>query len=147
LTRTRTPALAVVSDEDTEAPAPTDDEPENPTQEVVSDEEMYARIQQAIGERQAQGPKKVTVGELFQQAVALVASSTGKNFRNGVPTVSEQSAVKLYELTLMWALNQRGETPSHDILDSGDGSDSEEAAALPIPTEFIGEAPAPLVEE
>jgi len=107
-------------------------EPDIPVQEIsgevpapqgkltqdMTDEEIMAAIQADMASRPAPPePRKVTIRELFQQGVALVASSTGKQFRNGVPTVSENTALKLYELTLMWALNNRGGAPSHDIIE------------------------------
>lgn len=122
--------------------------PEAPVEETepapVTDAEIMAAVNAEMARTQAaySEPKRVTVSELFQQAVALVASATGKSFRNGVPIVSETSAVKLYELTLMWALNNRSGTPSHDILPGEGGEGEPVPTELPIPNEIIGGTPA-----
>ena len=74
----------------------------------IDPEEMRQRILNEFANRPN---KTVTIQELFDQSVALVAAATGKRFRDG-PHISETSAVKLYELALMWALNNRQQQPS-----------------------------------
>lgn len=100
--------LHAVSDEETQAETPA----EGPT---MSDDEIRAAIQAEFQSRQARQPRQVSIVELFQQGVALIASATGKDQTARGPRVSEQTAVRLYELTLMWALqnrNQGGGIPS-----------------------------------
>lgn len=109
----------------------------------LSDEEIMARIQKEMASRPQ--PRSISIAELFQQMAALVASATGKSYATG-PRVTEQSAVKLMELSLMWALNNRGGA-SHDILPSEVGESGEEPEyEAPEPTEVI-EAAADQSEE
>ena len=140
----RTPIPAVAPEEDANAPETPTEEPGKLTDQM-SDEEIMAAINAEMAQNAARnpGPKTVTIKELFEQGVALVAAATGKTFRNGVPQVSENTAVKLYELTLGWALQNRGGA-SHSILPE-EGGEVEEVApeGLPIPNEIIGGDPAP----
>jgi hypothetical protein len=106
-----------------------------PTQEIVPDDEILRRIQAEMANRPA--PRKVTIQELFEQGVALVASATGKNYRGGIPRVSEATAVKVYELSMMWALNNRDGNASHNILPEEIGSDA--PYEPPTPDEVIDE--------
>lgn len=109
----------------------------------LSDEEIMRRIQNEMASRPQ--PKGVTIGELFVQLSSLVASATGKTYANG-PRISEQSAVRVLELTLMWALNNRGGA-SHDILPEEMGGSGEEPEyEAPDPSEVI-EASADQSEE
>jgi hypothetical protein len=126
--------LRAVSDEETPAETPAAST-EAPAQEIVSDEDILARIQAEFANRPQ--PRQVTVSELFQQGIALVASATGKTFRGGIPRVTEQTAVRVYELTLMWALNTRG-NPGPAILDDEGVAEASAPVDLPTPDEIIG---------
>lgn len=125
-----------------EDPAPTQEAIDTPADspiEKLDDEELLRRIQAEMQSRPASEPKRVTISEMFSQCVALVASATGKTNARSYPRVTEQSAVRILELTLMWALNNRS-GPSHDILPSeSDAEESEtpEAPEAPTPNETI----------
>lgn len=107
-----------------------------------SDEEIMAAINAEIASRQAaSAPRQVTIAELFEQGVALIASATGKNFRGGVPRVTEQTAVRIYELTLMWALNNRGQGGTPGILSNEEIGTEPIGDDLPTPNEIIEAAP------
>lgn len=110
---------------DIEEPA-IESEPDGTLTDKLTDEEIAQKIKAAIAANRARyeaanasqpAPRRISIQELFQQSVALVGVATGKRFRNDIPTVSEQTAAKLYELALMWALNNR-DTTSQGILTS-----------------------------
>lgn len=110
--------------------------PETPADVPVSPADMVEALQNEFAKREQ--PKRITISELFNQNVALVAAATGKTFgRNQPPRVSETSAVRILELSLMWALNNRTGQPSHDILPEDEG-EAEEGVVLPVnPDETI----------
>ncbi len=116
---------------------------ETTEQEQVSKAELLARIQNEFANRPSE-PKRVTIADLYQQAVALIASSMG--YRT-TKLRSETTAVRIYELTLMWALNNRDRVPSHDILPDEMGSNAGEPEVPedegPDPDETIEAAPEP----
>lgn len=114
--------------------------------EKMSDAEIMAAIQAQIAERQAQqaaaAPAKVSVEQLFNQSVALVAAATGKRFRGDIPSVSENAAVKLYELALMWALNNRDTTSGQIMPPEDEGATSDGPVGPDHIDEIIGGQPA-----
>lgn len=105
---------------------------------TLSDEEIMRRIEAEIASRPA--PRQITIGEQFTELVGLVGSVTGKLTPRGVK-VSEQTATKILELTLFWALNTRG-GPAPSILPSevGEG-DEEPEGGFPLPAEIVEAAP------
>lgn len=101
---------------------------------TLSDEEIMRRIEAEMASRP--GPRQITIGEQFTELVGLVGSVTGKLTPRGVK-VSEQTATKILELTLFWALNTRG-GPAPSILPSEVGESGEEPVdEFPIPTEVV----------
>lgn len=115
-------------------------EPETVT-ETVSDEDINAAIAAEFAARQAASLplRQASVQQLFQEGIALVASATGKRHRTSVQ-VSEATSLKVFELSLMWLINHRGQSMP-TFLDSGEsvGSEVEEATLDPfIPDEIIG---------
>lgn len=109
--------------------------PETPDDVPLSPPDMVEALKAEFAKRE---PQRITISELFNQNVALVAAATGKTFgRNAPPRVSEGSAVRILELSLMWALNNRGPAPSHDILPPEEGDESGEEVALPPADETI----------
>lgn len=118
---------------------------EIPTQEILSDEEVLARIQAEMASRmasrpRAERPRATSVQTLYEQAIALVASATGKKYAGGTPRLSEQTATKTLELCLMWALNARAQgIPTSEFLDTGEGYEEDDGTpvAPPEPQELI----------
>jgi hypothetical protein len=128
---------AIEAVEPTEAPAI--DETEATVPEIVSDD-IRAAIEAEFANRPQAIERPIAVRVYFQEMTALVASATSKRPRgNQAPTVSENTALKLMELSLMWALNHRDATSSN-ILEAevGVGSEVEDAAGPLIPNEIIG---------
>ena len=108
-----------------------------PVQEKISDTELLARIQSEFANRPPAPPRRITIAEMYQQAAALICSAMGYRTTR---LKSETTAVRIYELTLMWALNNKGTEPSHDILDPeeiGDTSEGADEAPAPEPNETI----------
>lgn len=122
----------------TELNAELDPEIDSPATTLASQADMLARIQGEFANRPAS--PRVTLQELYDQLIALVASATGKRYRNGIPQLSENSAVKLMELTMMWALNNRT-TPSHDILPSEVGEPAQASPSTLVPNQLIEATP------
>lgn len=101
---------------------------------LLSDEEIMRRIEAEMASRPA--PRQITIGEQFTELVGLVGSVTGKLTPRGVK-VSEQTATKILELTLFWALNTRG-APGPSILPEEMGEGGEEPVnEFPLPTEVV----------
>lgn len=121
-----------------DSPSPTTDEVEEATAETLSDEELLRRIQAEMASRPTPPPApRITIGELYNQFIALIAAGTGKNFGVRGPRVSEATALKTLELTLMWALNNRAETSNQIIPTEELGDAGEEPAEAPEPHETI----------
>jgi hypothetical protein len=96
---------------------------------------------EAIGARDAETPPtptptpKPTLGENFVSIAELIKTVKFKT------RLSEQTLVKLWELNLMWALNNR-QTTSTDIFPGEEGEAVEsEAPDLPEPNERITGTP------
>jgi len=118
------------------ASAPAEAPAEAPAQEKLSDTEIMERIKAEWAKRPA--PAKVSISDIFDQSVALVAHATGRRSVLG-PRVSEQTAVKLYELALMWALNNRDRTDTGSIIPTQELSGGPgEAREAPEPNEALG---------
>lgn len=113
-----------------EDPTPLDAEEAPRLTEQMSDEDIMAAIQaQTAANRAAAaaaGPRPISLQDLYFQMTALVKTEARLPGRG---KLTEQSAVKLLELALMWALNTRNnptgvlndEIPTEEIGNSGEG--------------------------
>lgn len=126
-------------------PAPEADEaPQEPTgalTQQMTDEEIMAAIQaeQAKNAARSSAPRQVSLQDLYFQITALVKTEA-RLPRAG--KLSEASAVKLLELSLMWALNTRNqpapiltEEPDFPVQEIGESSEADDG---PTPNEEIG---------
>lgn len=129
----------------TAEPTPEVEPVETPT-EVVSDEDIRQRLLEEFQQRQQRQAPRTTLRENFEAAVALVAAATGKNYRAGIPRVSEQTAVKLLELTMGWHLSTRGSSESNAFLPDEEGNEAN-VGEPDIPTEIITGSPEPETQE
>jgi hypothetical protein len=107
--------------------------------EAVSEEEMLLRLQQEFSARRAaQAPRSVSVMDLYHQFVSLVAGSLG--YRDA-KIKSETNAIKLMEITLFWALNNRNQQNQSEVIPqseiSGESGEEGEEEELPTPDEVI----------
>lgn len=139
---------APVSDETTVVDGTVDEE----ATEAPAIPDIRPQLEAAFAERAAaRQARTVTIQELFGSMVSLVASATGKRYRDNIPTVSEQSAVKILELSMGWALNSRQGAVNpileEDLIEVSGGAAQEEAPESPTPDEVIEAADDTAVEE
>lgn len=115
------PHLTVVPDptdtdvEDTDADTPPDDVPDAEPVAMPSDEEIMAFMEEQRTARQAQHQTRtVTLEELVTQIGTLTAGLLGYP---RLKFKAESTALKVVELAMGWALNNRG-VASEPILDA-----------------------------
>lgn len=106
--------------------------------EALSDEAIRDAIAAEFASRPE--PKKRTLSDLYTDGVMLVCGAMGYP-RARLKT--EANAIRLYELTLMWALNNRDQT-APNILPEEIGGTSE--PDLPAAHETIAESTSPTPE-
>lgn len=106
-----------------------------------TDEEIRAAIAAEFARRPAAPQRQISFQQLFEEGVALVASATGRRLRTNEVRVSEATALKLFELSMMWVLNHRGQaTPEFIGNGESEGEGVEETLDPIIPNEVIGAA-------
>ena len=108
-------------------------------EQAAQDAALLAALQERDGDTppdltQPRTPRRATIGENYISAVELIKEARTRT------RLSEATLVKVYELNLMWALNNRGSVNPELFDDTemvGDEGQGAEAPDLPEPHEVI----------
>lgn len=131
-TEDATPTAEAIAEATSDVPPPSS---EMTDQQILE----YIQSQQVQNGNAAPPAPRKTVSDLYNEMIALVASASGRR----IARVSENTAVKVLEITLGWHLQTRN-SPQPDIFPQevyGDGGNGSEENTGPVPHETIDAAP------